>query len=56
MSADELTRPTSLPDDVAACHEMLEGLFRALAQREKRIEQLEESIDALVRQRYAPEE
>jgi len=48
---DKLQRPTSFPDDVASCHAMLEGAFQALAERNRRIDELEEIMDRLLRQR-----
>jgi transposase len=63
MSAEKDTRPTSLPDDIASCHAMLEGVLQSLAEREKRIDQLEKIIHSLIRQsqrpsseRYVPEQ
>ena len=54
MSANQDTAALSLPDDVASCHEMLQGLARTLSERDRRIAQLEAAVDALIRQRYAP--
>ena len=48
---DNLKRPAALPDDVASCHAMLEEAFQALAERDKRIGELEEIMDHLIRQR-----
>lgn len=52
MSADKDTRPTSLPQDVASCHALLEGVFQTLAEKEKRIGELEGIVDQLIRERY----
>ena len=54
MSASQDTAALSLPDDVASCHEMLQGLAQTLQERDRRIAQLEAAMDALIRQRYAP--
>lgn len=54
MSANQDTAALSLPDDVASCHEMLQGLVRTLSERDRRIAQLEAAMTALIRQRYAP--
>jgi len=54
MLANQDTAALSLPDDVASCHEMLQGLARTLQERDRRIAQLEAAMDALIRQRYAP--
>ena len=54
MSSKPDTAARSLPDDVASCHEMLQGLARTLQERDQRIAQLEAAMDALIRQRYAP--
>ncbi len=52
MSAEKDTHPTSFPQDIAACHAMLEGVFQSLAERDKRIGELEEIVDTLIRERY----
>ncbi len=49
---DKLKRPAAFPKDVASCHAMLEGAFQALAERDKRIGELEDIMDRLIRQRY----
>jgi len=54
MSANQDTAAVSLPDDVASCHEMLQGLARTLQERERRIAELEAAMDALIRERCAP--
>ena len=54
MSSKQDTAARSLPDDVASCHEMLQGLARTLQERDQRIAELEAAMDALIRQRYAP--
>ena len=41
-----------LPQDVASCHDMLEGVLQSLAEKDKRIEELEEIVDQLIRDRY----
>ena len=53
MSANEDARPTSFPQDLASCHAMLEGVFQSLAEKDQRIGQLEELVEALIRERYA---
>ena len=53
MSADQDARPASFPQDIASCHAMLEGVFQSLAEKEKRIGELEEFVEALIRERYA---
>lgn len=42
---------TSLPPDVASCHDMLEGVLQCLAEKDKRIEELEGIVDQLIQQR-----
>ena len=54
MSADQDTRPTSFPHDIASCHAMLESVFQSLAERNQRIDQLESVVDTLVRERFGP--
>lgn len=54
MSVNQDTAAASLPDDVASCHEMLQGLAQTLQERDRRIAELEAAMDALIRQRYAP--
>lgn len=54
MSAEKDARPTSFPQDIASCHAMLAGMLQSLAEREKRIGQLEEILDTLIRERYGP--
>jgi len=54
MSANRDTAALSLPDDVASCHEMLQGLARTLQERDGRIAELEAAMAALIRERYAP--
>lgn len=53
MSAAHVARPASLPQDIASCHAMLEGVFQSLAEKEKRIGELEAFVEVLVRERYA---
>lgn len=53
MSSDKATR-SSFPNDVASCHAMLEGLLGSLAERDKRIEKLEEMMDRFLRERFRP--
>ncbi|MFB3138531.1 MAG: IS66 family transposase [Phycisphaerales bacterium] len=52
MSADKVNHPASFPEDVASCHAMLEGVFHSLRERDKRIDQLEQIVDQLIRERY----
>ena len=52
MSSDPVTRPSSLPHDLASCHAMLEEVFQALRERDQQIEQLEQAVDQLVRARF----
>ena len=52
MSADKDPRPTSFPEDVASCHAMLEGVFQTLAEKDKRIGQLEAVVEQLIHERY----
>ena len=61
MSANKGPRPDSFPSDVASCHAMLEGVLQSLAEKDQRIGQLEELLEALLRERsgrkserYAP--
>ena len=54
MSAEKDARPTAFPPDVASCHAMLEGVLQSLAEREKRIGELETILDALIRERSGP--
>ena len=54
MTADKINRPASFPEDVASCHAMLEGVFHSLAERNERIDQLEQIVDQLLRQRSGP--
>ena len=63
MSSEKDARPTSLPEDIASCHAMLAGAFESLAERERRIDQLEKIIHSLIRpsqqpksERYVPEQ
>jgi hypothetical protein len=51
MSSDKDARPTSFPQDAASCHAILESVFHSLAEKEKRIGQLEELVDTLIRER-----
>jgi transposase len=51
MSSDKDTHPTSFPQDVASCHAMLEGVLQSLAERDQRISQLEDLVEALIRER-----
>ena len=44
----------ALPNDLALCHELLRQQAAALEQARRRIEQLEHSVDLLLRQRYGP--
>jgi transposase len=44
----------SLPDSVALCHELIRQQAASLEQAQRRIEQLEHSVDVLLRQRYGP--
>lgn len=44
----------ALPSDVALCHELIRQQAAALEQAQRRIEQLEHSIDLLLRQRFGP--
>jgi transposase len=44
----------ALPNDVALCHELIRQQAAALEQAQRRIEQLEHSVDLLLRQRYGP--
>jgi len=53
MSAEKDARPTPFPQDIASCHAMLEAVLQSLAQREKRIGELEEIVDTLIRERSA---
>lgn len=52
MSANDDTGPASFPQDIASCHAMLDGVFRSLAEKDKRIGELEEFVKALIRERY----
>ena len=52
MSADKDARPTAFPQDIAACHAMLAGVFQSLEEKDQRIDQLEKFVDALVRERF----
>ena len=52
MSTDQDPRPTSFPQDVASCHAMLEGVFQSLAEKDKRIGQLEAVVEQLIHERY----
>ena len=52
MAADKDRRPTSLPQDVASCHAMLEGVLQSLVEKDKRIGELEGIVDQLIRERY----
>ena len=52
MAADKDRRPTSLPQDVASCHAMLEGVLQSLSEKDKRISELEGIVDQLIRERY----
>src|SRR6516162_5977194 len=44
----------ALPNDIALCHELIRQQPAALEQAQRRIEQLEHSMDLLLRQRYGP--
>jgi hypothetical protein len=44
MSSDNDARPTSLPQDIASCHAMLEGVFQSMAEKDKRIGELEDVV------------
>jgi hypothetical protein len=44
----------ALPNDIALCHELIRQQATALEQAQRRIEQLEHSLDLLLRQRYGP--
>jgi transposase len=44
----------ALPNDITLCHELIRQQATALEQAQRRIEQLEHSIDLLLRQRYGP--
>src|SRR5210317_473621 len=44
--------PTVFPQDIAACHAMLTGVFQSLEEKDQRIDQLEELVDALLRERF----
>ncbi len=52
MSAEQDAVPTSFPQDIASCHAMLAGVMQSLAERERRIGELEDIIDTLIRERY----
>ena len=52
MSADQDALPTSLPQDVASCHAMLEGVLQTLTEKAQRIHELEELVATLIRERY----
>lgn len=52
MSADNDTRPDAFPQDIAACHAMLESVFQSLAEKNQRIGQLEELVETMIRERY----
>ena len=54
MSPEKDTRSHSLPNDVTSCHEMIKGLLQTLAEREGRVNELESTVDALIRERYRP--
>jgi transposase len=54
MSADKDARPTALPQDLAGCQAMLEGVLQSLAEKDERIRQLEELLKALLRERRGP--
>ena len=51
MSADKDARPDSFPADLASCHAMLAGVFQSLTEKDQRIGQLEELVEALIRER-----
>jgi len=51
MSPAQDARPTSFPQDIASCHAMLEGVLQSLAEKEKRIGELEAFVEALMRER-----
>ena len=53
MSADNDARPASFPQDIASCHAMLEGVFQSLVEKEKRIGELEDFVQALLDERSA---
>ena len=53
MSSDNDARPTSFPQDIASCHAMLEGVFQSMAEKDKRIGELEDVVKALIEERYA---
>jgi transposase len=44
----------ALPNDITLCHELIRQQAAALRQAQRRIEQLEHSVDLLLRQRYGP--
>ena len=44
----------ALPNDITLCHELIRQQAAALEQAQRRIEQLEHSVDLLLRQRYGP--
>jgi transposase len=44
----------SLPDDLALCHEMIRSLVEEAEKRERRIEQLQNHIQLLLRRYYGP--
>src|SRR5215831_14322598 len=44
----------ALPNDVALCHELIRQQAAALERAQRRIEQLEHSVDLLLRQRFGP--
>ena len=50
MPADQDAHPTSFPQDIAACHAMLQGVFQSLAEKDKRIGQLEAIVEQLIHQ------
>jgi transposase len=44
----------SLPNDLALCHELIRQQADSLEKAQRRIEQLEHSVDLLLRQKYGP--
>src|SRR4051812_7700967 len=44
----------SLPNDLALCHELIRQQADSLEKARRRIEQLEHSVDLLLRQKYGP--
>ena len=52
MPSENDSPPASLPQDVASCHAMLEGVLVSLAEKDERIGKLEELVETLIRERY----